>query len=293
MVPAAFASVLLVEGVASAESVKRDCAQSASEGQRLRDEGKPLAARAQFLACARSACPSIVRSRCGRWLEEMAAAIPSVVVRARAGSPEHLADVTDVTVVIDGAKVADSLDGQPIPLEPGGHTLQFTRSGAPPVEEHVLLVAGEKNRQLVVDFPGEARSAPPSSATAGSPVPITASAAPPRESASIRPGAWVFTGLTVAAAGSFAYFGLTGKSELDSLRATCAGHCDQGPVSSAWNKLIAADVSLGIGVLSAGLATWLFLSPHHAEPPSKYPSTAGFLAAPSARGMQLGWYGVF
>ena len=105
----------------------------------------------------------------------------------------------------------------------------------------------------------------------------------------------MFAGLAVVAGGTFAYFGATGQSELDSLRATCAGHCQQSAVSDAWNKLIVADVSLSIGVVSVALATWQFLSPQHIEAPRAGPNAiaSGLLVSPSAQGLQLGWRGAF
>jgi hypothetical protein len=278
-----------------ADNVKRECVQSATRGQRLRDEGKPLAARSQFLVCVQAACPPVIRSHCGRWLEEVGAAIPTVVVRARAGSAGHPIDITDVEVVADGTKAADSLDGRPLPLEPGEHTLRYARAGSPPIEERILLVAGEKNRYLTVDFPGDGSRPAVAPAPPGAPAThhSTGDTPNPPEPAPIRPAAWVFTGLTVVAGASFAYFGVTGKSQLDGLRASCAGHCGSSDVYSAWDKLIVADVSLGVGVVSAAAAAWFFLSPHHAESTSKSPAAAGFFVAPSPRGVETGWRGSF
>jgi hypothetical protein len=268
--------------------VKQECAQSADVGQKLRDEGKPLSARPYFLTCARDACPLLVREHCSRWLEQVEASIPSVVVKARVGTGARAIDVTDVVVSVDGSKVADSLDGQALRLEPGGHTVKYERTGSDPVEAHVLLVAGEKNRQLTVEFPATPPGSPSSPSSSGTTPPASG-----ERHTTIRPAAWVFTGLAVVAGTSFAYFGATGKSELDSLRATCAGHCAQSDVSSAWNKLIVADVSLGVGIVSVGLATWLFLMPRHSDAPPKDAGASGFLVAPSPDGVRVGWQGVF
>lgn len=276
----------------AADSVKRECAQSATQGQRLRDDGKPLAARAQFLACARAACPVVIRSHCGRWLEEAGAAVPTVVVRARAGATGHRVDVTDVEVDADGAIAAPSLDGKPLPLEPGEHTLRYVRAGSPAVEERVLLVAGEKNRYLTVEFPPDGATKPSAGMSDAAAAPANNAPAAPG-SAAIRPAAWVFAALTVVAGVSFAYFGLSGKSDLDNLRATCAGHCASSDVYSAWDKLIVADASLGVGVVSAAVATWFFLSPRHGESPPKSSDVGGLFVAPSARGVETGWRGSF
>jgi hypothetical protein len=281
---------------ASADNIKGTCAHAAEVSQRLRDDGKPLAARDQLLACARPACPAIVRSRCGAWLEQTDAAIPTVVIKARAGPADRAMDVTDVRVAIDGVPTLASLDGQPLRLEPGRHTLRFTRAGVAPVEVTVLLMTGEKNRLLTADFvkrevtpaPGPApylreaarpaRDAPPSPAEGGT---------------TVRPAAWVFAGLAVVAGGSFAYFGATGKSELDSLHSGCAGHCDPSAVSAAWNKLIVADVSLAAGLASVGVATWLFLWPRRTAAAQADAAPTGLLVGPDGHGLQVGWRGAF
>jgi hypothetical protein len=298
---------------ASADETKAACAHGAESGERLRDEGKPLAARTRFLACARPACPAIVRSHCARWLDQIEQTIPTLVVKARVGSAEPPTDVTDVRVAVDGVDVLTRLEGQPLRVEPGAHLLKFTRAGADPVEVQVLVVAGEKNRLVTAEFPRKTSRVGPgptagSLAGAGTPSPVVRSepasldaattrslgSSPSAGSGSIRPAAWAFAGLALAAAGSFAYFGETGKSDLDSLRATCAGHCDSSAVSSAWNKLVVADVSLGVGVVSAAIATWLFVSPRHeGSGERKTVAASGLLLGPRADGFQLGWRGAF
>jgi hypothetical protein len=286
---------------AAAEDTKAQCAHSAESSQRLRDTGKPLAARSQLLLCARPACPAIVRSRCALWLEQIEAAIPTVVIKARAGSAERTVDVTDVRVSIDGVPTLDSLDGQPLRLEPGRHTLKYTRAGVAPIEAQIVLGTGEKNRLLSADFVNRDRPSPPppTSVVAAPPAheaepPPSDSSPAPAKGGTTRPAAWAFAGLAVVAAGSFGYFGLTGKSDLDGLRATCAGHCDSSAVSAAWNKLIVADASAGIGLVSLGLATWLFLRPEHTvAAPHPESAPTGLLVSPDGRGVQLGWHGVF
>jgi hypothetical protein len=88
--------------------------------------------------------------------------------------------------------------------------------------------------------------------------------------------------VSAVAVASFATFGAVGKSDIDDLRATCAGHCKQSDVDSAWSKLIVADVSLGVGVVAAGLATWLFLAPR------KRDASARASIAPIPHGATIG-----
>jgi hypothetical protein len=231
----------------------------------------------------------VIVARCARWLEDIDAAIPTVVITARADG----ADVVDVSVTIDGVRVLESLDGKPLSIEPGEHMMRYVRAGGAPVDARVLVAAGEKNRLLAVEFPSTttAATAMPTPTFTVAPTLTAASTEAPR--AGVSPLAWVFTGAAVVAAGSFAYFGATGRSELHALRDSCAGHCDDSAVSAAWNKLIVADVSLGVGVASLGVATYFFLSSRRSDEPARPEAASSLVVAPGAHGVALGWRGVF
>ena len=54
----AAARLCAAEGGARADDTKASCARAAEAGQRLRDEGKPVAAHTQLLACSRAMCPN-------------------------------------------------------------------------------------------------------------------------------------------------------------------------------------------------------------------------------------------
>ena len=98
------AAIVILSPCALADNVKRECAESAVAGQKLRDEGKPLAARAEILLCLRYVCPAVVRDHCARWLAQTEASIPSVVIKARESSAGRTVDVTDVTVTIAASR---------------------------------------------------------------------------------------------------------------------------------------------------------------------------------------------
>jgi hypothetical protein len=251
---------LAIARPAAAED-KVACARAGEKAQRLRSDGKMIAARAELLACARDTCPAVIRSDCAQWLAEVEASTPTIVVRARDGAGR---DLRDVRVTIDGALVASTLDGRAVPLDPGAHAVRYEHGAYAPIDEPVIIAAGEKNRLLSVTFAPPAAAAPngpkASPRSAESPTPP----APPNEttrSLGPSPMAWVFAGVSVAALASFGYFGATGKSDLDQLRDSCGGHCPDADVDRAWGRLVIADVSLGVAVVAAGLSTWLFLTP--------------------------------
>jgi hypothetical protein len=92
---------------------------------------------------------------------------------------------------------------------------------------------------------------------------------------------WVFGGVAVVAAGSFAALGLSGQSDVSSLRATCAPNCTQGQVGSARAELIGADASLGVGIVSLAAAAWFFF---RRDPESAHAAAVTFDAEPRRGG---------
>jgi hypothetical protein len=240
----------MVPSVARADEVAT-CVKASEAAQSLRDEGKYKRAREQLLVCTRDACPSVVRKDCAGWLSEIDASMPSVVVSARDASGK---DLVDVKVTLDGQPLTDKLDGKPVTIDPGKHALRYEATGSPAVEEEIVMHAGEKNRALNVRLGAPAGPAPsPASPSEASPRADTGGRVPPAV-------AFVLGGIGLVAIGSFAYFGLTGKNDVSDLRSTCAPACDQDKVDKARAKLIIADISLGVGIVALGVATYLLIA---------------------------------
>ncbi len=256
---AVLAAALLFPASSHAQDVAA-CVQASEQAQSLRDEGKYKKAREQLFICSRDACPAVVRKDCVQWLQELDASMPSVVITAKDGNGK---DLVDVKVTVDGQTFAERLDGKPIPLDPGKHTVRYEAAGVPPVEEELMIHAAEKNRLLNVKL-GKASpdvSTPPPSTTL-----------PPDTDKPSRGGipasAFVIGGIGVVALGSFAFFGLTGKADVSEMRSTCAPNCEEARVSSARTKLLLADVSLTVGVVALGVATWMIISGSKSAPAS-------------------------
>ncbi|MGO8998550.1 MAG: hypothetical protein ACLQVI_34955 [Polyangiaceae bacterium] len=235
---------------------KEACVTASDQAQTLRDDGKYRAARAALLTCSRDVCPAIVRHDCQKWLSELDALQPTLVLGAR--DPKGN-DFPGTHVALDGTPFVDHLDGKPVAVDPGEHVLRYEAPGATPVEQTVVARVNEKNRMLtVILMPREAAAPAPVS-----PPPPVEPKAPPSESllSRVPVPAWVFAGVTVVAAGGFAGFGISGVNDVNNLRATCAPNCTQAQVDSARTLLNVADVSLGIGVVSLAVATWFFFHP--------------------------------
>lgn len=225
---------------------KLTCVRAADAAQEQRTAGKLRDARSSLHTCAREVCPALVRSDCTQWLAEVEASMPTVVIRAQNGRGD---DITDVQIELDGRRIADQLEGLPIDVDPGAHVLVWRRGGKSARQEIVVHTA-EKNRAVTLRVEGDDLPLGPPS--------TDVSLAEVRA----RPGAaaWLLSGVAVVGAASFGYFGLRGSAEVRDMRAECAGHCPASRVDAAYEKLLAADISLGIAIVSAGVAGYLFWS---------------------------------
>jgi hypothetical protein len=226
------------------------CIQSAEQGEGARKAGQLLHARELFAQCSARECPGMLRRDCAAWLEDADRQIPSIVLGAHDAEGR---DVIDARASVDGSLVRERLDGNPIALDPGSHAVRFERAGLPPVELHVVLRAGEKNRPILATL---APPAPPAPLPAPVPTPAPAPA-PIDHSRHVPAGAWLLGGAGVVALGVFGYFGVTGMNDANMLRSTCAPGCTDAQVQSVRWNLVAADIGLGVGALSLAAATWI------------------------------------
>ena len=241
----AAATTLLVGEAAARADDREQCATAADQAQQLRDEGKYRRAREQLLICGRDVCPAPIKRDCLEWLTQVESTAPTVVFGAKEGTK----DLSEVKVSVDGAPVTDRLDGKPVQMDLGKHTVKFDYQGQTK-EEEVVIGAGQKNRTVTVTFAAAAAaptgptSPPPGEGGGGSLVP-----------------AFVVGGIGVVALGSFAIFGLGGKSDVSDLEnENCKPHCSQDRVDKARTKLIIADISLGISIVALGVATYMILT---------------------------------
>jgi hypothetical protein len=245
----ALATVLLSGPAHSAggSSEEKDaCFRAVDSGQQLRTNRKLVAAKDQFIVCARPVCPGPVKKDCAQWLAEVEATLPSVVLGAK---DAHGGDILDVGVSVDNAPLLQKLDGSSIPVDPGPHVFHFEWRGHGSVDQQTLIREGERNRLITVTFPASLPVSQVSSSENASPthpVPV---------------GVWVFGGLAIAGGAAFAGLAASGQSDANNLRSTCAPDCSSSSVDSAKTKIILANVSLGVGIASLGVATvWFLLS---------------------------------
>jgi hypothetical protein len=263
---------------------KLQCANEVQIAQRLRYAGKLVDASKELANCARPACPQAIRSNCSLWQHEVIEEIPSILVHARDASG---AELRDVRLVVDAKRAAQSPGDQPVNLDPGDHVIEFSHPGAAPVTETVHLEAGQKNHLVTVGFKRALEALPLARPNLGTSAVSSASTNTPKVLA------WTATGLSLAALGTFAYFGTTGKSELNALNETCQFGCEKSRIDGAWRKLVIADVSLGVAFASACAATYFFLAQGDNGDKTQHNTKVVASLAPGASGVTIHWRGEF
>lgn len=235
---ALIALIALAPRTARADDAKQACVAAADEGQQLRDEGKYRAARARFERCSASDCPKVVSASCTEWLRALDEAMPTIVVAIRDARGQ---DVTDAAVEMDGAPLLQQLDGRPITVDAGQHTLRVEAKGSAPLEQVVTIRAGEKLRRVEFALPAPAL------------VP-----GPPSNTRIIAFGAALV--LAGAAAGTGIYFGAASRDDADKaakLRAGLPPSSCVGNLGGACGDLKSAvdaqnrDASLNVGLFVA------------------------------------------
>lgn len=248
------ATTALVAAHAGADE-KRTCVDASDHAQTERADGHLAAARAELLVCSREACPPLVRQFCEKWLGEVWAASPSIVIRMN-DSQRH--DMTDVRVLVDGALVATALEGRPLDIDPGVHVLRYEPVGAPAFEHKIVVVEGEKNRVLVETIP-----------SAGTTLAIAATLPVDRSSnqvddldrhttgRSVPLGTYILGGVGLAAFAGFLYFAVSGQGDYNS----CVSQvCSASTEDSIKVRRVLAWSSLGVAIAAVGGGAWVFLA---------------------------------
>jgi hypothetical protein len=239
--------MVMTSAVEAKAAPKKQCIASAEAGQQLRGQGKLLAARKAFGVCTATDCPAIVRRDCGRWVDELEATIPSVIVKLEGDDGN---EVMDGRVEIDGEESPVGPGGRATPLDPGPHKFVWVRDGGN-VEQETVIREGERNRTLILRAP---------SAKAIGPMPPPEGAGREKPTPSVLP--WVLVGVGAGLGGTGAVLWGIGLNERANLVASCASAhaCVQTDVSSSRTKLIVGDVLVGVGVVALAGALYFFLT---------------------------------
>lgn len=287
---ALLATALFAPRAASATEAdsKTTCADAYKSAQVQKKSGAFKRARESLLVCVSDRCPAVLHPDCTRWLTEVEAAAPSVVFAAKG---ENGKDVTDVRVIVDGEVVAKELDGKSLTLDPGSHVLRFEHPGQNPIEQSIAIREGEKSRVVAVSW----AKAPPET-------PVAASDDGGKTTKRVREtptAAWVFGGIGLAGLATFTTMSFVGMSQRSDLEKSCFGSCEQGQVDSVKTNFLIADIGLGVGLASLGVATYFFIAGGSREVTAMPTTTAKSANAvrvrvsPTTSGGTVGLSGVF
>jgi hypothetical protein len=237
-----------------AQAEVKQCIADNNHAAEARGQGLLRGAREHYLACvAASDCPDVVREECQQALTELKTQIPSLLV---AVVDEQKRDLGDATLTLDGDLVA--LDGSTLEVDPGSHKLVATR-GELQSELQIVASESEQNRrvELVLAAPAQPVQAPPQPSVVSEPPPS-------------RLPSYVLGGVALLGAGSFGYFALSGSADKSDLE-DCKPYCAESDVQRTRTKYLIADVSLGVSLVTLGVATYLWIDgtpkerPQHAR----------------------------
>ncbi|MEO7109932.1 MAG: hypothetical protein ABI183_05805 [Polyangiaceae bacterium] len=206
----------------------------------------------------------------GAKVEEVGGATVSFAVRNESGEDIHHARVT-----MDGQLLSDALQGWAVNIPPGEHVFEFAAAGYVSQDHPVTIHAGMVAELLTVAL---------------KPVELADVTAPtvmerPRYSDRLFAGdsssqtkgdPWVVTyvagGAAILALGIGTALGVSASDRVSTLRSTCAPNCSSGDVSSVSSEMTAADISIGVGIVSGAVAVvWALTHPRdpgHENKPS-------------------------
>jgi hypothetical protein len=269
---------------ADEKSDKQLCIAAAEQGQSQRDDGQYRAARDSFLKCADEACPRVIVQSCTKWLRELNESAPTIVLGAKDAQGN---DLTDVKVTFDGAPFATALTGKPMEADAGEHVVRFEREGSVPVEQKLLLRAGERARVVSVTLVAVPVPVDAAVVEAETPPPPPAPPEPLLSPRHVTSGSLAFG--AVALAVTAAVFVVESNQKKDAAAAlrsglpasACSG-ASSPQCTSLLNEVhlqhdnmnVATGLFIGAGGLAVGaLATWVFWP----KPGAQTPPTTGFL----------------
>ncbi len=228
-----------------AHAADKDCIAAASAGQEVRDQGQLVEARAHFQKCAQSECPAPIPTFCREWLSDVGRKIPTLVVRVVDDTGR---DVTDASVVLDERTI--DLDGRAVEVDPGKHRIRFERPGSKSSEMELIAAQGEKDRIILGTLVTEEPPQPP---------PIISSRPKPPALFRVPTASWIAWGVGAAGLVSFSAFGIKARVDYDGYESSCGQRCTISDRDSIATTVTIADVSLVVGLIGAGVGTFLFL----------------------------------
>lgn len=258
---AAASPVLLSDPARAADPTTGDCLAASDASLKSGNEHRLRAERAQLLVCAAASCPADVRKECTRRVDEVNAAIPTVIFEAKDAAGN---DLSAVKVTMDGEPLADRLDGIALSIDPGAHSFTFDAAGLPPVQKHFVIREAQKDRREPITFGAAAGPEATPQPTVGPPLPQPLAQSNSGLGAQ-KVLAIVAGGVGVVGLGVGTAFGLDAMFKRDSARKVCPmTFCDSAAGVNLWKdaKTLGnfSTVAFIVGGLGMAGATVLWLT---------------------------------
>jgi hypothetical protein len=223
-----------------------ECVAAHDQAGLLRHRDQWADARAALQRCADDACPITVRSDCRTWLDELGAALPTLLIDIERDDdgrrPVHLE--------LDGRSLELPAKPGPIEVLPGPHRLRFTLEGYRPIEVEVALAKGEKNHIVRARFLRPKVAAPPPPAF----VPPKPKPTRPVPLATYLYG----SGSILAFATSAVLLGAALDSQ-ENARDACAPGCPKARRDSIDRRLLITDLFALSGLGLGGMAVYTYV----------------------------------
>jgi hypothetical protein len=277
-------SFLFGESLALADGpTKQECVAANESAQNLKRTRKLLEARSLLLTCVAKACPGPVREDCLDLLNEVQNALPTIVFAVQDANGK---DIPAVSVTVDGAPLADQLDGSPIEVDPGVHSFSFESEGFKWAIQTIRVNERDRARRVRVLLQPLTRPEPaPAAKPEITPPPATAATSEPRQPPAPAPPttprtpghvtadprtwpklpAYVALGVGGSGIAVGSLFGVAALNRKSSLDGACKNKAcppsSRPDIGALHADAVTSNVSLGIGI--AGLAVGgvlLFLS---------------------------------
>ena len=275
--------VLLSGAAWSADTSTADCLLASDASIKYDNQHRLRAERTQLLLCAAAGCPVDIRKECARRVDEVNAAIPTIIFEARDSSGN---DLTDVKLTMDQEVIADRLEGIPVSVDPGPHTFSFEAARHVTAQKKVVIRQGQKNRTELIVFEGPRKPAPestprPIAAYPKTPLPSQSPASPltsvagssqllrstPRQTdTSLGPQrtlALAVLAVGVGGVGAGTVFGMQAVSKRDKAQTACPTACSDRASVDLWqdakrsgNLATGAFIVGGVGLAGAAVL-WL------------------------------------
>ncbi len=224
-----------------------DASIDAANGHRLRRE------RSQLLVCSDASCPAEIHAECIRRVEEVNAAIPTIIFEARDATG---ADLSEATIAMDGEVLAQRIDGIALPIDPGLHAFTFEHAGQPAVRKVFVIREGQKERREVITFDWQ-------------PFPSKTAAGHALRVQQILGIAAVAVG--VAGLGLGAVFGIDAMSKRKDAERICPDQCADNNGVALWSdarstgNLSTVAFVVGGVATAAGVALWMIPDTHASQ----------------------------